>query len=208
MREIDESKIQEIIQGNTENLNIEFKETFDFNDKVWMREKLIRSIFAMSNTRNGGYIVIGIKENDNKTFSFNGVKEEHITTFNNDNLKSKVESFSSFPVNYEIGYGLFNDKKYILISVSEFLLNPIICKKNGEDKEKILEEGAIYIRTLKDKPSSVKITNPIDIQDILDRATDKQIIYLHKRGWQHSSESLPKEKDSDKSSFEKQRKGF
>lgn len=67
MKKLTEIKIQEILQGNAENLNTEFKATFDFNTNIWMREKLIRSIFAMSNTRDGGDIVIGIKEKENKT---------------------------------------------------------------------------------------------------------------------------------------------
>ena len=93
-----------------------------------------------------------------------------------------------------------------MISVGEFTLNPCICRRNGEHKDKILEEGAIYIRTLKDKPSSVKLSNPVDIQDFLDRITDKQITNLHKRGWKHETENIISK--SDKSLFEKERKSF
>ena len=92
------------------------------------------------------------------------------------------------------------------MSVTESPLNPIICRRNGEHKDKILEEGAMYVRTLKDKPSSVKLSNPVDVQDFMERATDKQISNLHKRGWKHETENLVSK--SDKSFFEKERKSF
>lgn len=206
MKKLAEVKIQEILQGNAESLNTEFKASFDFTQNVWMREKLIRSIFAMSNVRDGGDIVIGIKEKEDKTLDYSGVEKEHLPSFNGENLKAKVESFSSSPVNYEIGAGSLKGKDYIVIGVAEFTLNPCICRRNGEHKDKILEEGAIYIRTLKDKPSSVKLSNPVDLQDFLDRITDKQITNLHKRGWKHETENIVSK--SDKSLFEKERKGF
>ena len=46
----------------------------------------------------------------------------------------------------------------------------------------------IYIRTLKDKPSSVKATNIIDIDHLLNRGMQKKIDRLHKDGWSHKSE--------------------
>lgn len=208
MKELIEAKIQEILQGNAESLNTEFKATFDFNINVWAKERLIRSVLAMSNTRDGGYVIIGITEKEDKDLDFTGVENSHLAIFRLkvEDFKTKIESFSSSPVNYEIGVGSYKKKNYIIISVSEFSLNPSICRRNGEYKDKTLEEGAIYIRTLKDKPSSVKLSNPVDIQDFLDRITDKQITNLHKRGWKHETENIINK--SDKSLFEKERKGF
>ena len=208
MQKLTETKIREIIQGNAESLNIEFKSSFNFNTNAWMREKLIRSILAMSNTRNGGFIVIGVGEKSDKFPDFVGIKKSDFSTFNTDIVKEKVESFSNFPVVYEIGYGPYKKADYIIISVAEFTINPVICKKNGDNQKgkPVLEEGAIYIRTQKDKPSSVKISNPIDVQDIIERITDKQITNLHKRGWKHETESLTNK--SDKNLFEKERDKF
>lgn len=191
MREISATQIEQILQGNSENLNLEFKATFDFEKNIWAQERLIRSILAMSNTRNGGYVVIGVTENADKTYEFTGLEPEHLLLFKSktEDLKSKVESFSSSPVNYEIGIGEHKGNKLILISIAEFSLNPLICRKNGEQKNKHLEEGAIYIRTLKDKPSSIKLINAVDIQDFLERSSDKQISSLHKRGWKHDTEN-------------------
>jgi predicted HTH transcriptional regulator len=206
MKEVSESLIEQILQGNSESLNLEFKATFDFNINIWARERLIRSILAMSNTRDGGFILIGVAENNDKGLNLSGIDKNHLQLFRTkvEDLKSKVESFSSSPVSYEVGIGPYKGNEFILISVSEFFLSPQICRKNGEHKDKILEEGAIYIRTLKDKPSSIKLTNPVDIQDFLERATDKQVSNLHKRGWKHDTES---QKDS-KYFFEKERVSF
>jgi len=196
--------MEKILEGNTENLNLEFKESFDFEESVWAREKLIRAILAMSNTKSGGFVIVGIK--DNKPFDFVGVTAEHLNKFVTkiEELKAKVESFANFQADYEIGIGTYRKKRYLIFDIREFYLNPIICRKNGEHKDKILEEGAIYIRTLKDKPSSIKLINPVDVQDFMTRGMDKQITNYHKRGWRHVSE-----KSEDTSSlFEKERKGF
>lgn len=206
MKELSDNVIKELLQGNTENLNLEFKASFNFDENIWARERLIRSILAMSNTRNGGYILIGVGENKDKSLNLSGLEEAHLQLFKTkeEELKSKTESFCSSPVSYEIGLGKYKENDYILISVTEFSLNPLICRKNGEHKDKHLEEGAIYIRTLKDKPSSIKLINPVDIQDFLDRSSDKQISNLHKRGWKHDSENIK----NSKSFFEKERSSF
>lgn len=208
MKEVAETIIEQILQGNSENLNLEFKASFHFDENVWARERLIRSILAMSNTRNGGYVLIGVSEKADKSLDLAGLDYAHLQLFKAkvEEFKSKVESFSSSPVSYEVGLGEYKGKKFILISVTEFTLNPLICRKNGEHKDKHLEEGAIYIRTLKDKPSSIKLTNPVDIQDFLERSSDKQISNLHKRGWKHETENSVNK--NDKSFFEKERKSF
>jgi len=189
MKEILEVVMEQVLQGNAENINLEFKSSFDLNNNEWAKERLIRSILAMSNTRNGGFVVIGVKEENDKSYSYEGLNNDHLLLFKSkaEDLKSQIESFSSSPVNYEIGLGKYRNKDFLLISVTEFSLNPVICSKNGKHKDKHLEEGAIYVRSLKEKPSSVKLTNPFDIQDFLERVVDKQILNLNKRGWKHEN---------------------
>lgn len=206
MREISTAQLEQILEGNSENLNLEFKASFNFEENIWARERMIRSILAMSNTRDGGYIIIGVKENEDKTYEFTGLETKHFSLLQSkiEDLKSKVESFSSSPVNYEIGTGEYKGKRLILINVIEFSVNPLICRKNGEDKGKNLEAGAIYVRTLKDKPSSVKLINSVDIQDFLERSADKQIVNFHKRGWRHESENVRNKE----SAFESERVDF
>ena len=190
MKELTEDKILEIIQGNSENLNLEFKESFDFSH-TFPRERLIRAIFAMSNTRSGGYVVIGIKEGATHIAEFEGVSDAHMSIFRTkiEDLKAKVEAFSSSYVSYDIGTGVYKENPYIIISVNEFSSQPVICKRSSES-DKQLEEGAIYVRTLKDKPSSVKLINPSDVQDLIERAVDKHIVNLQRRGFKHDSENI------------------
>jgi len=217
MKELREGEIEQILQGNTENLNLEFKDTFDFDDSLWMREELIKSIIAMSNTRNGGCIVVGIHENGDKTINLSGMEESHLSKFilKEEVLKEKVEGFSSAPADYDIGWSKYKGQKFLIITVREFTLNPLICRRDGEYKKeclkenkiyikRVLKEGAIYIRTLKSKPSSVKLTNPTDIEDLLDRSVYKKISKLHKQGWQHEAEAINKSAQN----FKKERADF
>ena len=150
--------------------------------------------------------MIGVAEKDDGTPDPEGVAKDDLIVFTSklEDLKTKVESFSSSPVNYEIGRGEIAGKSFVLVTITEFSVRPVISRKNGEDKNGVLEEGAIYVRALKDKPSSVKLVNPVDIQEFLERATDKQISSLHRRGWKHETETMV----SNKQAFEKERENF
>lgn len=184
--------LENLDYGIFENLNLEFKGSFDFTQNVWAREHLVRTILAMSNTENGGRIIIGLKENGDKSVSKEGITSEHLPILKSkiEELKTKVEVFASSPVDFDLSFHSIEGKDFILIDVKEFVFNPIICRKKGDHpQEKILEEGIIYIRTLKDKPSSVKAVEFIDIEHLLNRGMQKKINRLHKEGWQHKSEN-------------------
>ncbi len=211
MRQLDEKTMASILEGNTESLTLEFKESFDFKDvnSLWMRDCLIRAILAMSNTRTGGQVVIGIKEKNNR-FKFVGMKKIHLLRLSEDDLKTKVEFFSNSPVDYDVHVGSYKRKKFVVITVREFSRYPSICKNNGESKtengkpKNVLEIGTIYIRTIKEKPSSVKLLDPSDVQDFVERAALKQIDSWHKVGLKHESEILP----DAKTFFETERNDF
>jgi len=206
MKTLSIEKTRQILEVSTENIGLEFKSSFDFEDNNWLKEKTYRAILAMSNTRGGGDIVIGVKERADTTFNLSGLEKDHLDKFRSklEDLKSQIESFATEPVSYEIYDASLDElKHFLIIRISEFRRRPIICRKNGREKD-ILEQGAIYIRTLKDKPSSVKIVDPLDIQDLLERSVDKEISSLHMRGWKHESE----QSKSNSKSFDKERKDF
>ena len=182
-----EEVLENICYGVYENLNLEFKDSFDY-DLPWPRERFIRSVLALSNTTDGGKIIIGLKEDGDKVLP-DGVKEYHLKKFeaNKEEIKAKVLSFSSSPVDFEMYFCKVSEKDFIVCDVKEFSFTPIICKNNGEHKNgdglRHLEQGVIYIRTLKDKPSSIKA-----VDFLLERAVNKKITNKHKAGWFHISE--------------------
>lgn len=208
MKTLEEEKTKKVLEAGTEDLSLEFKPSFDYKKNDWLREVVIRGILAMSNTRDGGDIIIGVEENKN-TFDLKGMESPHLIewTQNMDDFKSQVESFATSPVSYEIYEGHLENRSFVIIRVTEFRTHPIICRKNGVSKKGngfVLEEGAIYIRTLKDKPSSVKLVNPIDVHDLIERASDKTIARFHQRGWKHVSEGT----DKSSAQFGKERADF
>jgi len=187
-----EEVLENIRYGVYENLNLEFKDSFDY-DLPWPRERFIRSVLALSNTADGGKIIIGLKEDGDKVLA-EGVKEDHLKKFeaNKEEIKAKVLSFSSSPIDFDMYFCKVDEKVFIVCDVKEFSFTPIICKNNGEykngDSLRHLEQGVIYIRTLKDKPSSVKAVDFVDVEFLLERAVNKKITNKHKAGWFHTSE--------------------
>lgn len=193
MKRITEEETKKILEARSEDLNLEFKDGFDYK-KDFPRERLIRAILAMSNTRSGGDIIIGIKE-VNRRIKFSGLKEKHLSEMKEkeEDLKSKVESFSNQPIGYKILEGSMDNKSFIIIRVPEFDRYLSICRKSGTEHKngsRILERGSIYIRALKDKPSSVKIVDPADVQDLIDRTVDKNNKKLTERGYVYKKKTI------------------
>ena len=194
MKVLPEKNFKEIIEGNDESIHLEFKRSFDFNSDKIQKEKIIKAVIAMANTQNGGDIVIGINDCKSSFERFEGINEEHLKKFEKEieNLKSQVEKHSSSPVPFEIykTVAILDSKKsrnYIVIRVPEFEYLPVICKQastkniNCSSSEGIiLESGALYIRSLKDKPSSSKIKDSNDMMELLRRAIGKEISNRHK----------------------------
>lgn len=161
----------------------EFKSPFVWNDpnSCWLKEKTIRAILGMANTKTGGNIIVGVEERLGKLI-FTGLNEEQLSSFTNfDLIKDVVDSFSYSGINFEVGKGEFNNHHYVVFRVSEFLEIPAICKRNGQKKE-VLCKDDIYSRAKTGKPSTIKATE-LELREIIEMAADKNISKLEKRGY-------------------------
>lgn len=175
---MDELEFRALIEGGTETPQFEYKASQPWTAKPF-REKIIRTILALTNIRDGGRVVIGVEEQPSGSYLPTGCEEDHVTTFVPDVMKDQVSECADPFVIFSVEHVAYNQKTFIVITVREFDEVPVICKKDGVE----LRRGAIYTRTRAGRPQSAPISNERDMREIIDLAVDKGNQKLKRRGY-------------------------
>jgi len=149
---------------------IDFKESADWNSLKW---RLIRTVMAMGNLRDGGIIVIGASERGDD-WELTGIEQAHLSTYDIDDIIDAINKYASPPMQVEIVRVKYrNDKEFLAFQIKEFEHSPYVCKKNGPDEVGLLFEGEAYIRP-PGKPQTKKVTNAQEMDDLLELAAEKR----------------------------------
>jgi predicted HTH transcriptional regulator len=172
---VTDSEIINYIKYPNEERHLEFKDDVKWDGNI--RAKIAKSIMAMANLRDGGWIVIGKHENTDRSFGLVGLGEENYNSFDPDEMKAYVYAMTDPPVDFKVYRKEHEGKKYVLLQVKEFENTPIICKKSCGT---ILHNGTIYARS-KGKPESVPVPTSAEMREITDIAIDKGVEAYIKR---------------------------
>ena len=162
----------EMIDYPNEERHIEFKEDIKWDGDI--KSKLTKHIMAMANLRDGGWIIIGKEEQNDRTFKAVGVTQENYDSFDPDHVKAFVYSHAEPPIKLNIHKKEHEGKLFVGIQVKGFDTTPIICRKT---EGSILQEGRMYVRS-KGKPESVPIQNYSEMKEITDIAIDNGLSNL------------------------------
>ena len=196
--------IRQLISMGTERRDLEFKSAFSWTDtnSIWLKEKVICAILAMTNKQDGGVIVIGVNNNNQPV----GMSDQQIESFSNyESIKGAVDGFSSTATDFRIQSVVVDGKQFIAMIVNEFEEYPILCTKNGvihnlRDTESktgpkyVLKENVLYVRSLKAYFSS-QMASADELREIVDLTVDKQTRRLQARGWFKECPHIPIETD-------------
>jgi predicted HTH transcriptional regulator len=190
----DEEFLQ-IIGDQQESRHREFKGSHAWTDSAF-KAKLIKSILAFSNTRDGGWIVIGVRE-DGDYFRLDGMTSDDVNTYDQDTVAAAVAAHADPFVVVDITKKNYDGKDFVVIRIAEFEHVPVICKKAGESN---LRRGAIYIRTRR-IPESAEVPTQTEMREILDLAAEKELRKflqrLERAGGSLSSAELQREYDDE-----------
>lgn len=177
---IDSVPVDPIIKGildyPNESRSVELKPSIPWNDmeKQEQVQDIVKSILGMSNIRDGGKIVLGVRQNSDRTFEVTGMTDEYLRTYDPEKIYQDVRSYGEPEPRFEIRNMKYSDKYFIVFLVQEFLYSPVICRKNGKNigKEPLVK-GALYIRT--HKPGTKKVDNETEMKEIIDLAVEKEL---------------------------------
>jgi predicted HTH transcriptional regulator len=176
--------LERLLEGGHELRSLEFKPPFLWatDHDHWIRERIVRAILAMSNTRNGGNVVVGITQKDDETPEIAGLAADQLASFERlDAIKGHVDGFSHLPTAFSIKQGSSQGKELVVFAVTEFEQIPLICRRNGQDGT-TLRDGDVYVRSAKAPFSSMRATH-IEMIEIVEMAADKNASRLRRRGW-------------------------
>lgn len=159
-----------LIEYPNEERNLEFKQSMLW-DKGRNSVQITKSVLALSNLRDGGWIVIGKEEQVDGTFVMSGMKSDDYDSFNFDDAKDFVNKYADPYATFTLRKKEHKGKKFVLIRVEEFEEVPVICKRSHSD---IIHKGKIYVRS-KGKPESIPIPSQSEMRELIELATDKRM---------------------------------
>jgi len=194
MKQLSEDQIAQLLESGYELRNIEYKPPFNWTDKkaTWVRERTIRALLAMTNTRSGGQVIIGVEVKNDKSVNLKGVSDAELKSFEDyDGIKGGVDGFSFTNTDFDISWGKHENKRYVVFTVHEFSEIPVICRKNGDSKG-ILTTFDIYSRSKKAPYGSIKATDA-ELREMIHMAVDKEKAEHKTRGLIRKSTVSPEE---------------
>lgn len=147
----------------------EYKAPMPWTDEL-SRAKITKAILAMSNIKDGGVIVVGMRELEDETFSPDGLSDADASTFTHDDIAGYVKDYADPYVEFTVRQITCDGKRFACIQVKEFDESPVVCKRDGRG----LEKGRIYTRP-RTKNESAPVSSYAEMRDILDMATDKAV---------------------------------
>jgi hypothetical protein len=164
-----DDELCELIHQRSEDRGREYKAPMAWNNDL-TKAKITRAVLAMSNKRDGGSIIIGMRELDNKQFDPVGLSNSEAQTFNHDTMADHIRQYADPYVDFAVRTIKCDGKDFIIVQVKEFDEIPVICKKDGTD----LRNGAMYARS-RTKNESAEVSSQSEMREIMDMAVDKGV---------------------------------
>lgn len=145
----------------------------------WTRDdtkvKIAKAMMAMSNLRNGGVIVVGMKEINRGIWEPDSMTGEQVVSFTQDDIAQWVNEYAVPAVQFTVEPFLLDANKFVIIKVREFDSFPTICRKPTPKRfREILKKGAIYYRS-NAKNESAPISSDEDMRELITVAVKKRV---------------------------------
>ena len=135
--------------------------------------KAVKAALALSNRRDGGHIVVGVREAKLIQPEFVGLSSTQATSWNYDDIADLFERYAEPRIEFTVERQPYDSKLFIILRISEFTDVPILCKKGSE----VTVEGACYVYPI-GKAEVKPIPGMQDMRELLDLAAEKRLRHL------------------------------
>lgn len=169
------NELLEYVYHGREERNLEYKQTMPWGEKA-TKEKITKIVLAMSNLKEGGIIVIGVKEKSDGSFEEIGMDKSDVRGYRQDFVSSYVNKYADPFAEVSVDKVTNNGKEFVVIQISPFKELPVICKKGSDS----LRRGAIYIRPRR-MIETAEVSTQTEMREIIELAIDKNIELFKQR---------------------------
>jgi hypothetical protein len=151
---------------------LDFKESQPWAVLQW---RILKTIMGMANLRDGGLIIVGVSERDNK-WVLTGIKLSDLESFQNDEIVDQIKKYAS--PNVRLDVVLHDDEdgnQYLVFHVRQFEDSPVVCCNNSPDamkKKDRLAKGDFYVRPQSGRPRTERVEDASGLHDLLDLAAE------------------------------------
>lgn len=170
------ANLDRLLQEAPERRDLELKAPGPLDNKSGFSARAVRAIMGLSNLRDGGFLVVGVRERDTGyDLAREGLAPEHLATWSTDHLAMIANNHAEPSVHAEVTHATLEDRKFVVVHVSPFRETPTICKKPWKaGGSLILREGAIYVRSLR-KVETSEVSTSEDMRALVQLAVEKQL---------------------------------
>jgi len=169
-----DDEIRRMLMLKSEGPNLDYKAGFTWSkDNRDKKYELIRDLMAFANTKDGGRVIFGVRDEDLELI---GVSAEIFESIDPTDLVSMLHDNGAPKARCAVFKREIDGRKLIVIEVAEFDETPIICTKGisslDGSRRVILRQGAIYVRT--GAGSTEEISASDDMRSLIARAVARK----------------------------------
>jgi hypothetical protein len=159
---------QQLYQG-AETKSLDYKEGFN-----WLtcspdtRLGLVKDVLGMSNTQDGGVILIGVEDG---SYRLSGLTAQQVESFDQTRIADAIKRYADPWCAVQLYKLEIDNKKIIALEVPEFKDVPHLCKMDGNSSasgKTILRRGALYVRT--ERATTEEVGSAEEMRALLGRA--------------------------------------
>lgn len=161
---MEKEELERILEGGAETPQVDFKQSMPWNARSFAKD-----VLAMSNTIDGGRIIVGVKEEPKGVFAREGILPEHKSTYQVDIMKDQLAKYADPFIELTVSFPKdLKDIEYCIVRIEPFREVPVICRVPDRDHGLIV--GGIYHRNRNRRAESALVSNSYDMRDIVERA--------------------------------------
>jgi hypothetical protein len=169
-----DDEIRSLIALKSEGPNLDYKAGFAWTknnrDKKY---ELVRDLMALSNTKDGGRVIFGVRDDD---LSFVGVSSDVYESADPSSVVQMLHDNGAPKVRCAVVKREISGKRVVVFDVAEFDETPTICTNtitsNDGAKRIILREGAVYVRT--GAATTEEVSSADDMRALISRAVTRK----------------------------------
>jgi len=173
-KDIIEQTTREAIKLRAESPGLEFKGSGPFEP---LKYAIAKAAQGMSNNRDGGYIIIGVKQKKGSVTIVQGVSLDSERTYDPEIVYEFVNRYASPPVEIQTVSVDHDNKTFIAIAVPPFTRTPTVCRlatPPGVHPEDGMRPGDVFIRPL-DKIETRRVQTGAEMDDLLQIALARRV---------------------------------